>query len=164
MKMNRSNNTKRRKRDMKGDYTPYCTCTSPRVSEKRDSATCSLLHETAQEPPVLEAPQLDLEGVFTKAVVDPCSQLVLRAAEGEPTPLSLREGVQLLTQGHGLIARTIQGDARSQALFHEVNFLVGGLVFHLKGVRPETDRLLHELTQHAFLVENHISHYIPPLS
>jgi hypothetical protein len=37
-------------------------------------------------------------------------------------------------------------------------------VFHLKGVRPETDRLLHELTQHAFLVENHISHYIPPLS
>jgi hypothetical protein len=38
IKKNRSNNTRRRKRDMKGDYTPYCTCTSRRVSEKRDSA------------------------------------------------------------------------------------------------------------------------------
>jgi len=38
MKKNRSNNTRRRRRDMKGDYTPYCTSASRRVSEKRDSA------------------------------------------------------------------------------------------------------------------------------
>src|SRR5271157_101906 len=34
---NLHSNPRRRKRDMKGDYTPHCASTSRRVSEKRDS-------------------------------------------------------------------------------------------------------------------------------
>ena len=34
MKKNRSNNTRRRKPDIKRDDTPHCAFTSPRVSEK----------------------------------------------------------------------------------------------------------------------------------
>jgi|GEM_PF-1164740 2'-5' RNA ligase len=44
MKENRSNKTRRRKRDTKGDYTPHCTCTSRRVSEKRDSALPAVMN------------------------------------------------------------------------------------------------------------------------
>jgi hypothetical protein len=32
MKENQSNNTRQRKRDMKGDHTPHCTCTSRRAT------------------------------------------------------------------------------------------------------------------------------------